>query len=462
MGASGSGSVRLRFGKLQRVAEMDEVNTRRRTLFVDYTPPAAANILPPAKYKLSLIIYCLVYLAVWFADKAGLTTFLRFNGWLSFECAFFLQLAMSVFTLTFGALDVFREAFTCKVHGKLYGVGAWLKQPRSTWLYRYSHVFAEFLAGIIHILEDGFAMFNALPEKRRIDPMLFHVSPGTEDANNKQLVELRVEHHINVEKLQEYERWQKKIKRVSMRHAHGLVEVIPNEQNLPSVSSSDTSFEGNGININSVEDADNGNANINTSKDAESDGVLFSTSLMFEDIDSLNEWMVSPRRKVYMSELKDFLLVPNVERLGMNRDLPDAYTDLVSQQGASVPSKANLPKKWKVWWLTLISLFISSNWTDHFMAYYYEFWGLNNAHTQLLRLVSIGVTVFTNSYIIVPLLLFLFAPWLKRKKHEKIEMKQPWRALNEGLPSLRWKCALTFAFYGGCFITWMVKDPSFP
>ena len=83
---------------------------------------------------------------------------------------------MTVFTLIYGGLDVFREAFTFERRGKIYGIGAWLKRPRSTRLDCYSNVFAEALAGIIHILEDGFAMFNAPPrdeERNRIDPKLF-------------------------------------------------------------------------------------------------------------------------------------------------------------------------------------------------------------------------------------------------------------------------------------------------
>lgn len=419
------------------IGEENDESKSTGTTFVDFTPPADATILPPAKYKSSLLVFCLVYLAAWFAAKAGLPNFLRFHGWLSPNHATFLQLVVTVFTLIYGGLDVFREAFTFKRRGKIYGIGAWLRRPRSTRLDRYSNVFAEALAGIIHILEDGFAMFNAPPqdeERNRIDPKLF---PDTPRAD-KQSVELRVEHRIDIEKLNEYEQWRAKIKQVAKQHARGLVS-----QGLVSQSAKRDTFEDN-------------------RKDDENEGVLFSNSLMFEGVDSLNEWMLSPRRAILMAELRDFLLVPNVERIRMDRDLPDAYTDLVSQQGRSVPTAGRGPKKWKVAWLTIISLSLSKIWERHVSRYYLEFWGLNNAHILLTRLVSIAVCTFLNSYIMVPLLLYIFAPWMIREKHEKMETKEPWRTLNEGLPSMRRKCALTFAFYGGCLITWLVKNPSFP
>ncbi|KAL9188138.1 hypothetical protein ACHAXT_006516 [Thalassiosira profunda] len=395
-------------------------------VFVDYAPPAPPALLPPARYKLSLLVYCLVYLAVWFADEAGLPQFLTFNGWFSPDLALFLQLALTVFTLTFGTLDAVGEVFTFKRKGKLYGIGAWLKAPRSTWLLRYSNIFAESLAVVVRILEDGFCMFDGRKK-----------SPTEEESQqfqctNKEHVELRVEHRIDATKMEEYEEWSRKIKGVSARYAHGLVSVMRNEQILPSEGDDEKS--------------------IDIGADTKRESMLISTTLLFEDIDSLNEWMLSPRRKVMMAQLNHLLLTPNAERLRLGRVLPDAFTDLFNQQGQA-PQKP--PKKWKVWWLTLLALFISIKWTGSMLSYYWEFWGLYDEALQ--RLVSVAVTVFLNSYIIVPLLSLLFEPWMRRKRHEKIETKEPWRLLNEGFERLLWKCMLTLAFYGGCLIAWMVK-----
>ena len=146
--------------------------------------------------------------------------------------------------------------------------------------------------------------------------------------------------------------------------------------------------------------------------------------------------------------------VPDVVLVQRNRELPDAFTDLLIRQGLPVPSLA--PKKWKVWWLTTIALYITVRWVDHFMPYYYNQWGLDETHPRLQSIVSVFVTTFTNSYILTPLLLFLFHPWMKRQECEKDE-REPWRTLNDGFQSTWNKGLITFALYGGCAIAWIVK-----
>ena len=168
----------------------------------------------------------------------------------------------------------------------------------------------------------------------------------------------------------------------------------------------------------------------------------------------MNEWMMSPRRKVLMDELQPLLIVPDVVQIRLDRELPDAFTDLFTRQGECVPTLP--PKKWKVWWLTTIALYISIKWVDHFMAYYYEMWGINDRHVRIQSLVANIVVVFVNSYILVPLLLFVFDYWMKRIELEP-NLKEPWRTLNDGFQSVWSQAFLTFALYGGCIITWIVK-----
>ena len=59
--------------------------------FVDYIPPPVVKILPPAKYKLWIIVFVLVYFAEWLASEAKLFEFLRMKGWLSPNGTLFLM-----------------------------------------------------------------------------------------------------------------------------------------------------------------------------------------------------------------------------------------------------------------------------------------------------------------------------------------------------------------------------------
>lgn len=65
------------------------------------------------------------------------------------------------------------------------------------------------------------------------------------------------------------------------------------------------------------------------------------------------------------------------------------------------------------------------------------------------------------SYIVNPLLLLLFNNWMKRKQHEMIDEKEPWRTLNEGIAALWVKVVITLLFYGGMLIAWLIQDPTF-
>lgn len=466
--------------------------------YVDYTLPETAKILPPAKYKLFLLILVLVYLAVFVTELAGLNEFLLFRGWISPDGALFIFLGILVFVLVYAALDFVVAIFTFHKsddnHGTKYGLGAWLKAPRVTWTYKYSNIFAETLTGIIQILEEGFAMFNAPHDDHQQVPKRFSCPDG------KCQKTLRIEHRISSTKIKEYNQWLEKIDAAAKKNAPGLIKVQRpsnddgNNNNietglrvgdddhhhhhmndLSSSSSHDDGKDGGLLHSVSLTftDIDGGNNNnietglgddhfhnegdlssYSSHDDGKDDGLLQYVLLTFTDIHSMNEWMLSPRRKVLMDDLKRLLVVPDVVQIRLDRELPDAFTDLLTYQGEFVPKLP--PKKWKVWWLTTIALYLSIKWVNHFMSYYYEFWGLNNAHVRLQVFVANVVTVFVNAYIMVPLLLFFFNHWLKRKDAES-NIKEPWRTLNDGFQSIWSKAFLTFLLYGGCVFVWVVK-----
>jgi len=420
--------------------------------FVDYTPPEKPKILPPAKYKLFLLIDILVILAVWFADEADLVNFLNFSGWLSRDGANFLFLGIVVFVLTFGALDFFVTVLTFSVNDrngeqKILGIGAWLKSSRSTWIYRYQNIFAEILAIVIRILEDGFRIFDAPPCPQNglaKSPKCFTPCGNTDSCKQKVL---KIEHRIDPTKIKEYDKWEDRMANALSENAIGLISVTKHSYTGKDEREIKIIEKNNFLQL---------DERICKRKNSETSGLLRVIKLTFRDLNSLNEWMVLPRRNFLMENLQPLLVVPDVIQIHLDRELPDAFTDIMIRQGEPVP---NLPPlKWKVWWLTTIALYISINLVSSFMKHYYEFWGLNDAHFRVQQLVANSVTVFVVTYIMVPFLLFVFDHWIKRKEVETKVKKEPWRTINDGFKSIWSKILLTFAFYGGCAIAWIVKS----
>jgi len=415
--------------------------------FEDYTPPENKKISPPAKYKLFFLIYVWVYITIWFADEANAREGLKFGGWLSPGGAQFLFLLFTVTVLTYGALDLTVWALTFSVKGKngkkkKYGLGPWLKAPRSKWLYKYHNVFAEFLVAVVEILEDGFRMFDAPPCDRSGGSEAKCFAPGdaTNGSCNSCHKVLKIEHRVDPSKINKYIPWEARIDRAVRENAPGMVF----KEELPYIGP-----DGNEIDI---DDVLNGKLKITAAEG----GLLRVIKITFRDLDSLNDWMLYPRRKFLMDELQPWLVEPDVLQIRMDQELPDAFTEVLVRQGESV---AKLPPlKWKVCWITTIALFISITWVEHFMEHYYEFWGLNEMHPRIKAIVSSALNVFVNVYILVPLMLFFFDYWLKRKEVETIVTKEPWRTLNDGFQSIWWKALLVFAYYGGFVIAWIVRS----
>ena len=461
--------------------------------FQDYVPPRAVKILPPAKYKLWILIYVLVYFAEWFSTEAQLFEFLRFDGWLSPNATLFLMLGIIVFVLVYSTLDLLVELLTFRINGgKVYGLGPWLKQPRVKWTQNYENVIVDVIGGIIHILEDGFAMFDAQQSQTQTPQQQSkhqHQHSGQfECQSGTCATTLKIEHRVKPEKLEEYKKWVVKIGRVC-RQANGFV-CATHTQIMTQRSSSrvgiideEEAEEGKGDVVREGHQQQGRQDNDYDIEQGEQDEErdthhkLQVVYLKFRNVDYLNDWMISPRRNILMKELQDLLVEPDIVQIQLARKLPDAFSDLLTRQGDTSPPKP--PLKWKTWWLTVLALYISINWNSSIMPYYYDKWNLTNEIE--IRAVSIFVTTFLNSYIMIPFLLFVFNPWVQRrddhhdndkdgknvdtnknsnnkKKSNNRNNRQPWKTLNDGFTSIWPKLILTIGFYGGCLVAWKIRE----
>ena len=355
---------------------------------------------PPAKYKLWLIIFILVYFAEWFSSEAQFQQSLIDTGWLSPNASLFINLAIVVFTLTFSTLDLFVTMFTFEIKGHTYGVEPWLKQGRVLWIRQKENILAEFLTCIVDILEDGFRMFDgaepAMSSTQDVDEFELESSIDNSmverSSTTGNAVVLKIQHFINPFKIDEYYAWNKKIQNATKYYAKGLIDV----KKRPAEVITEDIY---------VQDGDSG---LVTQKSIK--GKKYTIIITFDNIDRLNGWMTSKKRKKLIEELQPLLVEPDIVQIQKNRCLPDAFTDLLIRQGNDIPVLS--PKKWKVWWLTTIGLFFTLLWTRDSLPFYYEKWNLDTAHPRVLGLVSVFISTFINSYIMTPLLLFLFSNWL--------------------------------------------------
>lgn len=380
--------------------------------FIDYIPPPEPPLPPPAKYKLWFVVLVLVYFAEWFAGAAGIVQLFSRSGYLNFHASLFCMLCIIVFVLVYAALDLMVYCLTFEIHGNVYGLGVWLKAPRVAERLRvYDNFFAETAALVVGIFEDGFQIFNPPPPST---PAAVPRQYDCKDEDYDGQVVLKIEHSLKSDSWEEYYKWQSKICKLASTQP-GLLEA----------------------------------------KKCEPDGDRQVIIVKFESIDALNEYMSSPARRKLMKKLEPLLRRPDSLQLQKDRNLPDAFTDLLTRQGECVPTL--LPKKWKVWWLTTCGLFFVILINEVVLPYYFGVWGLDIAHARLRAFVSALFTTFFNSFVMTPFLLMIFSDWVKRKPSEN-DTKEPWRTLNDGLPNIWWKVFVTVAFYGGCVIAWAVKS----
>lgn len=413
------------------------------TSFVDYIAPPPANLPPPAKYKLWLIIMVLVFFAEWFASEAKVLEAFQRSGYLSPIAAFFFTLAIIVFVLVFATLDLVVTLLTVKVKGRSYGLGPWLRQPRKKWIHEQQNIIAECISSVVKILEDGFAMFDAAPSVTNASETPFLPDAPREFScpNGDCQVTLKIEHRINPNKLKEYHLWTKKIDSISAKYARGLIDNRKSAV-LPTANTFDEE-RGESIIV-----ADGTNA-------SRSDGLLHIVYLTFESVDRLNDWMSSSRRRRLIKALKPLLAEPDVVQIQKSRMLPDAFTDLLVRQGDCVPTLQ--PKKWKVFWLTLLGLFFTQMWIGAVLPHYFDIWKLDGAHQRLQGFVSVAISTFLNSYVMTPLLLLLFDNWIRRKENE-IYTREPWRTLSDGITNIWIKALMSIAMYGGFVIAWILNN----
>lgn len=454
------------------------ISTTEAASFVDYAPPPAAKILPPAKYKLWLIVFVLVFFASWVSTDAGFLPFLRFNGWLSPDASFFLLLGTVVFVLVYSTMDLIIACLVIRITSTSskedgnkktmheYGVGAWLKQPRAEWTYSHENFVLECLARVVHILEAGFSMFDAPNINNSSIPNHHHKQKQFECDDRTCHRILKIEHRIRPDMVAEYKRWISRI-RHAIQQQNGLLgtestdiatEQLPNNNNNNRNDSNDanekSSDEETGLSRQEATATTNQD-NPTTNDEQQPAPHLHVIHVEFANIDYLNDWMMSPRRKALMKALEHMLVTPDVVKIQSNRALPDAFSDLLTRQGTAVPPSP--PKKWKVWWLTLVALFLCQKWANSFLPYYFEFWGLTEADARLERLVFSFIVTFLNSYVMTPLFLFVFDHWLQHRDVVLKNTRQPWKTFDEGFQSLWAKVFITFAFYGGCVIVILVK-----
>lgn len=286
-------------------------STARRTSFVDYVPPPPRP-LPPAKYKLWMLVLFCVFFADWFAYEADFIPWLQNTFKLSLNGALLILLGCVVCVIIYAGFDLLVGIVKVKIHGEWYGIGPWLKQPRFQWVHQYQNCVVEFIRSIVVIFEDGFAIFNVPKADESSKPKQFH------DENGHVAV-LKIENRIHPDKVEEYIRWRDNVIQLGCHTRPGLSKVEEEVLQDPK-------------------------------------GDLHVTYFTFDSIDHLNEYMTSPVRTRIVRNLEPLLATPSLVQLQKDRHLPDVFSDLCTEQSQSVPARP--PKKWRVWFITTLSEFL--------------------------------------------------------------------------------------------------------
>ena len=439
--------------------------------FVDYVLPPQVQVLPPSRYKLWLQVFFGVYFTSWVSSASGFTQACRIGGWLSPSAAAFLMRCIIVVVLLFSAFDLMMLYLNITVKGKVYGIKAWLKPgSRISWHWLHRSQFAdwtvvELLRNAIHILEDGFAMLNGWQTFRKPAVESTNINrkgvigqtnhEDDDDDNDSEMykggsedsqVILKVHLHIKPDAVEQYKKWEKRMTSASLNHL-GFLSVRP----MDFVPSSPESTE--------EKATTNAQPYITGSIPSPSqnppDSLLRVVYLTFQNIESLNSWMTSPRRKSLVKQLQPMLAVPQSYYIQAEQAVAarNAFTNIVVLQGSHAPKLP--PKQWKVWWHIMMTLTISSHWVTKMLNYYIlNVWGITNVH--LISLIMIGASTFISFYITTPFSLFFFDPWLQRQANE-VDERWFFKTVNDGIQSIWLKWLVSIAFYGGCIIAIILK-----
>ena len=392
-------------------AEKGNAEKTHVATFVDYVAPTKA-IPPPAKWKLAILICSGVYLSIWFQSEAGLVVWMVITLRLAPDLALFIFLWIAVGCLSYGYLDVLNFALRIKLWGEWYGLESWLKQPRVRWVHEYNNVFVDCCRVVVTILEEGFSIFNTptpSPQKR----IQFE---HADETDQYQEVLLRINQHIQKGKGKDYE---------------ALLDKFENAMEM------------------------NDNQGILKRERESTDVDRYEFRIWFRTIDDLNAFMESPIRNRFVRQIHRLVAVPPKIQLLKERDLPDAFTDLINQQGQPVPARS--PKKWKVWFLSTISIYLVIKFSNHALPHYLNAWGLDDAHPRLQSLVTVSINVFLNAYFMTPFISMAFGRWLIRSEHdEEGDRREPWRTLNDGFSTMWGKLAMCVLYYGGMAVAWIL------
>lgn len=388
---------------------------RRRT-FVDYVAPDK-SIPPPAKWKLALLIFTGVYFSLWFQGEAGFVAWMIQTLHLRPDDALFLFLWIAVGCLSYGYLDVLNFVLRVKINGEWYGVVSWLQQPRIQWVHEYQNFWVVCVRIFVTTMEDGLSIFNVPPAEAPSAASKQKVFE-TEEHNNEQVL-LRIEQHIQEGKVHEYVGIRDRlIEAMEMRANPGILKM---ETEGSTAGTSTCVFE-----------------------------------ITFRTIDDLNDFMTSPIRQRLIRQIQPLLETRAHVQLLKEREMPDAFTDLVNQQGQPVPERQ--PKKWKTWFLSTLSIYLVILYTNHAIPHYLRAWGLDHVHERIRTIVTIAINVLLNAYIVTPFLTsMVFGLWLHRpQRDEEGDRREPWRTLNDGFRTIWGKIAMCLAFYGGLALAWAI------
>mmetsp|Transcript_21712 Transcript_21712/g.47328 ORF Transcript_21712/g.47328 Transcript_21712/m.47328 type:complete len:428 (+) Transcript_21712:227-1510(+) len=396
-----------------------------RSFFVDYIPPPVKSHPPPAKYKYTAVIIAHVYVMASFIAEAGIIDAMVATGLINFHFARFWAFYLEIAVIIYLSQDPLNYVARFKWRGKWYGIVTWMKQPRHTWLKKYDNFFAQFLYLLVHIAEDGFAMFNPPPRPVATEKTKANVTGGGRSVGNvdgsdnndddgdddESEVVLHIKHRIRQDKLAEYERWKLMMVKF-MKTQPGYLR-----------------FE-----------------------EGEIIGDMHDVQLVFSSHETLREYMASPARARLYQKVESLIVAPSTMQLKTRQD-PGALTEMLSLQGQ--PEAARPPKKWKVCWIVTVALNFAALIWDAVMPFYYEAWGMDEQSVWLQRLVQFCILVPLIVFVISPMLLMLFSEWVRRKEHE-FDTNQPWKALNDGLPLWLQTTGLLL-FFAGTGTAWTLR-----
>lgn len=399
--------------------------------FVEYVAPSSPTTKrPPPKYKAFGVISILVYLTLWVVELSKLVPWLQEKLRLSSRSTIFLQLCLVVFVLLYAGLDVVVFLLRIKLNGKWYGLGSWMgNTDRVRWVHEYTNVWVEMLAIFITVMEDGFGMFNTPAGGAPASPVSKPVEASScpyECGDPYCPVTLKIEYRIQREKTDQYNDWRKDLMRAMN---------IPSRPGLLSVNHSSI-----------VDD-------VTSTAGVEHPSVLQRVYLTFASIDHLNSYTTSPVRERLMRRLRPLL---HTEANGIVQELRQRINPLGDLARLQSPSEAPpaAPVKWKVWWITVLSLYITVLFLNATTPWYLEHWEISsNVHERIESLITVVCTTFLSSYVTTPFLTLLFSHWMQDRPKEPT-MREPWRTLEEGFSAVWMQFLLVVVFYGGALGTW--------